>query len=544
MQICHNCGKQGYLRANCHAYSNQQSGNQYQNSDCHPISTNLPANNAKANISTTHISTSSLLTAATNNISTTTATNNLSNTHTVKIMTKKYRNQVYSKPEFSELFKSSGYLRKRLNQHSEIQMKAITYQYSASHSVIFPFEIEELTETPLFSGAALEEKSIMVMYMDGKIDDQFIKLILDSGSVDTVSTRIITTNGATKTPIGKIDNLSIKINGITIPIKSSSLVRTDDTHVYQPCVVISNPSSHHQLSSSNSKKKKRNLLGKCTKSLEPTKTTISYHQYFLGITREKGRKTKNLSGILTKTEKLITTKTNQQTRKERTTLPSSIYSSYAYTSSPPSNYCQPKLECIDCGKKLSSIGACCGDNKEYFMATRFYCRPCKSGITNHVSYVELSYLTKEYMPIHHTNKQLGYPHDKNELWRMAYVKAKGVTTSKILEIKNNSLSLLKPEYVQTFDIFGNIENNPKEFHEHYQYLAPTREEQEQHLEHNCTSESELTFNSNSNSDNNNNENNSFSSTLNSNKIYDDLNSDSNPETFIALPNFTKEQELK
>ncbi|KAG9293650.1 hypothetical protein G9A89_018987 [Geosiphon pyriformis] len=33
------------------------------------------------------------------------------------------------------------------------------------------------------------------------------------------SARIITANGATKTPIGEIDNLLIKINGIIVPIK-------------------------------------------------------------------------------------------------------------------------------------------------------------------------------------------------------------------------------------------------------------------------------------------------------------------------------------
>ncbi|KAG9286385.1 hypothetical protein G9A89_014551 [Geosiphon pyriformis] len=75
----------------------------------------------------------------------------------------------------------------------------------------------------------------------------------------------------------------------------------------------------------------------------------------------------------------------------------------------------------------------------------------------------------------------GYSHDEHELWRMAYAKAEGVTTSELLEIKNNPLSLPKPEYVQTFNVFGNIENNPEEFHEHYQQLVPTIEEQKQCL---------------------------------------------------------------
>ncbi|KAG9292981.1 hypothetical protein G9A89_016343 [Geosiphon pyriformis] len=73
-------------------------------------------------------------------------------------------------------------------------------------AIIFPFELEEPSVTPLFSGATLEEKPITVMYMDAKVDDQSIKLILD-------------TNGATKTPIGEINNLLIEINGIIMPIK-------------------------------------------------------------------------------------------------------------------------------------------------------------------------------------------------------------------------------------------------------------------------------------------------------------------------------------
>ncbi|KAG9306550.1 hypothetical protein G9A89_004747 [Geosiphon pyriformis] len=60
----------------------------------------------------------------------------------------------------------------------------------------------------------------------------------------------------------------------------------------------------------------------------------------------------------------------------------------------------------------------------------------------------------------------------------------------------------------------------------------------------CASESELMFNPDLNSDNNDNENNGSSSAQNSNKNYDDLNFDSNSETFIALPDLFKEQKLK
>ncbi|KAG9300340.1 hypothetical protein G9A89_011413 [Geosiphon pyriformis] len=85
-------------------------------------------------------------------------------------------------------------------------------------AAIFPFELEEPLQTLLFSRAALKEKPIMTMYIDVKVDSQFIKLILDS--VDhAVSTRIITTNGATKMLIGEIDEFLFEINGLIMPIK-------------------------------------------------------------------------------------------------------------------------------------------------------------------------------------------------------------------------------------------------------------------------------------------------------------------------------------
>ncbi|KAG9298378.1 hypothetical protein G9A89_005238 [Geosiphon pyriformis] len=105
-----------------------------------------------------------------------------------------------------------------------------------SLAAIFPFEIKEPSEVPLFSGITIEEKPIMAMYTNAKIDGHSIKLILNSGSADSIitrqlidqldcridcaaSTRIITANGAIKTPIGEIDDLPIEINGITVSIK-------------------------------------------------------------------------------------------------------------------------------------------------------------------------------------------------------------------------------------------------------------------------------------------------------------------------------------
>ncbi|KAG9295373.1 hypothetical protein G9A89_013402 [Geosiphon pyriformis] len=90
-----------------------------------------------------------------------------------------------------------------------------------SLNTIFPFKFKEPLTMSLFSGAALEEKPIIAMYTNAKIDGHHIKLILNSGHrVDqAVSTRIIMTDRATKTPISEIDDLPIKINTIIVPIK-------------------------------------------------------------------------------------------------------------------------------------------------------------------------------------------------------------------------------------------------------------------------------------------------------------------------------------
>ncbi|KAG9290046.1 hypothetical protein G9A89_010352 [Geosiphon pyriformis] len=74
------------------------------------------------------------------------------------------------------------------------------------------------------------------MYINAKVNSQPIKLILDIGSTGsiitkqfinqlgcqvnhTASAQIIIVDGAIKTPIGKIDDFSFKVNGIMTPIK-------------------------------------------------------------------------------------------------------------------------------------------------------------------------------------------------------------------------------------------------------------------------------------------------------------------------------------
>ncbi|KAG9286956.1 hypothetical protein G9A89_001194 [Geosiphon pyriformis] len=105
-----------------------------------------------------------------------------------------------------------------------------------SLAAIFSFKLEKTINPPLFSRAALKEKPITVMYTDVKVDGHSIKLILDNGSAGSIITRqlidqlgyqvdctanakIITADGATKTPIEEINDFPIEVNGIIVSIK-------------------------------------------------------------------------------------------------------------------------------------------------------------------------------------------------------------------------------------------------------------------------------------------------------------------------------------
>ncbi|KAG9292935.1 hypothetical protein G9A89_016297 [Geosiphon pyriformis] len=110
-----------------------------------------------------------------------------------------------------------------------------------------------------------------------------------------------------------------------------------------------------------------------------------------------------------------------------------------------------------------------------------------SGTTNHVLLVMNNYLIKECEmtfldkeeSINHLDR---YPHNMDKIWHMANAKIEGATSNKILEIKNNPPEPVDIILISNPEAFLNIEIGPEEFHEHYQNLAPTREEQEQCLE--------------------------------------------------------------
>ncbi|KAG9299522.1 hypothetical protein G9A89_020693 [Geosiphon pyriformis] len=154
---------------------------------------------AAANLSTTSISSTNLSTNNTNNLST------IGTTHLSAADTQP------NNPETKQ----------QLTLTSNILSATITKNETLN--AIFLFKLEKTTPVLLFSGATFNTKLITAMYINTKIDSHTIKLILDNGSADSIitkqlidqlghqvdcaaSTRIITANGATKTPIGEIDD--------------------------------------------------------------------------------------------------------------------------------------------------------------------------------------------------------------------------------------------------------------------------------------------------------------------------------------------------
>ncbi|KAG9298087.1 hypothetical protein G9A89_004951 [Geosiphon pyriformis] len=190
----------------------------------------LPTNDATINLSTTSISTSNL--SKPNNLFTT-ATSNLSATVSSDLSTPTNSNTT---PKLTGLcswnsstgptqnLNSQNYLsllvtpenatsnKPEFNQQTTLtNILPATITENKALDAIFPFEFEKPSATPLFSEAVLEKKPITVMYTDAKVDGHLIKLILDSGSAST--------DEATKTSIGEIDNFPFEVNGIIILIK-------------------------------------------------------------------------------------------------------------------------------------------------------------------------------------------------------------------------------------------------------------------------------------------------------------------------------------
>ncbi|KAG9291546.1 hypothetical protein G9A89_021965 [Geosiphon pyriformis] len=300
----------------------------------------LSVNDTTADLSTTSICTSNLLTINTDNLSTT-VPSNLSTTNHSKLeisdgclptdsqlLTTSNRIIYLSLLITSEDTQSHN---PEFNQQSILtnNIPSATIMEDKLLTAIFLFKIDKSSEVLLFNGAAFKEKPITVMYTNTKVNSQSIKLILDNGSIDniitkqlmnqlgcqvdcTASTKIITADRITKTSIGKIDNFPIEVNNITVPIKVLLQISQNDQHMQVPVTCGYFRPSTITRPLIDFKKKKKNLLGKPIKYCALMKTTMNYCQYSPGMTTEKKNKRKNLLEMQTKFEKLTITQTNCQ----------------------------------------------------------------------------------------------------------------------------------------------------------------------------------------------------------------------------------------
>ncbi|KAG9284413.1 hypothetical protein G9A89_023670 [Geosiphon pyriformis] len=524
--------------------------------------------------------------------------------------------------EFPELFKFPGHPRRRFNHN----IPPATITKDKSLATIFPFEFEETAAMPLFSGATLEAKPITVMYTDTKVEGQFIKLILDSAA----SARIITANGVTKTLISEIDDFPFKVNDIMTLIKVLVMEATQyqalelqltyqGQHICVPatCGHFKTPPREKLLIELEEEKEKP--IGEAYQGKGKQKEKLTWETD--DLTWTDNDKSKLTSSWKWEEDK----KNKRKGKEEKTTQTTTIYNTY--TIPQQSTYRRPKLICDDCGKKLSSIGTCCEDNEEYSMATRFYChlcilehfgrpkqdnQPCLAcgetlldekmwhdipgwGGTYNVECqytILISDWVKKRTPIEATWQRAvqqldSCPHDDDKIWRMATAKIEGALPEEIRTIKNNPPEPIELDW-DAEPVINFLE--PEEFYEHYQNLAPTREEQKQWLAQlntklchhclipsdfeycddcdliynppprmiysipeeeepisSCALETELLINHDPDS-NDDDKNNSSSSIQNGNNNENNSDSDSKPDLnykqYITLPDLSKEQELK
>ncbi|KAG9301554.1 hypothetical protein G9A89_004825 [Geosiphon pyriformis] len=447
--------------------------------------------------------------------------------------------------------------------------------------VIFPFDLKETIEIPLFSGAALEEKPITIMYMNAKIDGHTIKLILNSESAGSIITRQLMdqlADGAIKTPIGKINNLPIEINGIMVPIKVFVMEATQyqalvgnnwlskthatlDWTTQELQLTFGATCSHFKPSNAQPliefEKETRKLIWEVYQVSWANEDHNKLPPIFSWDDKGKGKKNKELTW---KTDQNWKTDNDQdepanweERRKKKEPLSPVVLIIQMCTF----YHHQPIIVNQNWNASITARNCCQWayamaimkntPQPQDFTAAHWDNQPCL--------------VCETILPDKGIWSDIpGHGGTCDKTCQMMYAKAESVTTSKLLEIKNNLLSLSEPKYVQIVDIFGNIEDDPKEFYEHYQHLAPTRKEQEQCLEQlntrlcqhclipcdfqycnecdliynpppcmiytipeeekpisSCASELESTFNYDSNSDNNDDKNTSFSPFSDNNK---------------------------
>ncbi|KAG9302894.1 hypothetical protein G9A89_022310 [Geosiphon pyriformis] len=333
-----------------------------------------------------------------------------------------------------------------------------------SLATIFPFEFEKTTTMLLFSGTALEAKPITVMYIDTKIEGQSIKLILDN------------TDGGTKTPIGEINNFPFEVNDIVTPIK----------------VLVMEATQYQALVGNDWLFKVNATLDWNTQELQLTNKRKGKQKEELTWETDDLTWTNNDESELTSSWKWEEDKENKGKGKEEETTQTITAYNNTYTIPQRSTHCRLKLICINCGKKLSSMGACCGDDEEYNTATKFYYERMWNNIPGHGGTCDMlcqymiliSDWVRKKTPIEaawrRAVQQLdSCSHDDDKIWWMALAKIEGAMSEEIKTIKDNPPKPLELNW-DAEPIINLLD--PEQFHKHYQELALTREEQKQQLE--------------------------------------------------------------
>ncbi|KAG9290376.1 hypothetical protein G9A89_007107 [Geosiphon pyriformis] len=151
--------------------------------------------------------------------------------------------------------------------------------------------------------------------------------------------------------------------------------------------------------------------------------------------------------------------------------PTTTYNDYIYTTLQQFTYYQLKLICIDCGKKLLSMGICCGNNKEYLTVTKFYCHACIIKCFGRPKQQE-KWDNKPCLACGETLLDEGMWNDiPGQEKIMTIAKIEGVLPEKIRTIKNNPPELIKLDW-DPEPVINLLD--PEQFHEHYQELASTR----------------------------------------------------------------------
>ncbi|KAG9305085.1 hypothetical protein G9A89_007725 [Geosiphon pyriformis] len=431
-----------------------------------------------------------------------------------------------------------------------------------SLTAIFPFKLEETINSPLFSGTALKEKLITAMYTDAKVDDHSIKLILDSRSAGSIITRQFIdqlADGATKTPIGEINNFPIEVNGIIVPIKVLVMEATQ----YQALIrnnwlskinaklnwnmqelQLSQNGQHTRVPATCDHFKPSNVMSAPLVNFEKEKEKSTWEAYqilwaninhneLLPILTwdDNDNKKKQREESIWKTTIDAWNNDRKEKEKEEDLSEETNKATEKLTSGWKREYsCEPikeppyiPLKCQDCKKKLFSMEAW-----------------ITSETTNHVLFVANNYSMKECGMTFLVKKKhatlcastqfsLATGFDK---WQMPKSKKPCPLNTQLCD------HYLIPYDFQYCDDCDLTYNPPP-------CIIYTIPEEEKPI-NNCVLESESSSNSDSNSDNDNNENNSSSSIQNGydNDSNSDSNSNSNYEQYIALPNLTKKQELK